>query len=200
MGRGYRLLFLRPARRRNRFAPPVALCRTGGASPGASRAFVPPVPGTEPTPRRSAFPCRGVPPTPPRAGGQTPVTRAQTPPPHRSISPESAGYLLKIVSLDPCTRSARMRYQCVTPVRREPVAKRRSARQREAKRRREEMRREAAFPRCPICNAKMPSVITGRQVTCGADRCKRERRRRMTRARVARFRTRRRARDVPTTP
>ena len=81
-----------------------------------------------------------------------------------------------------------------------PVAKRRSARQREAKRRREEARREAATPRCPICNARMPSVLTGRQVTCGADRCMQERRRRMTRARVARFRARRRARDrdIPT--
>ena len=49
------------------------------------------------------------------------------------------------------------------------MARHRSPRQREAKRRREEARREAATLRCPVCNDRMPSVVTGRQVTSVAN-------------------------------
>ena len=47
-------------------------------------------------------------------------------------------------------------------------------------------------PWCVICDEPLPPIITWRQVTCGEDSCRQERRRQMTRERVARWRAHRR--------
>ena len=188
------LPFLRPARPNaapadaSDSAHLASYAASAARPPAAFPAFVPPFQGTETEPHRSAFPCRGVPRTSSQTGFQSTAGRRETPSPTPPDISSRCWIGTKNSLLGP------VHLKCANALQRfgEPVARRRSARQREAKRRREEARREAASPRCPVCNAKMPSVLTGRQVTCGADRCMRERRRRMTRARVARFRTRRR--------
>ena len=93
----------RRTRRRKRFGPFVIVCRAAAHPSAASPAFASPFQATETEPHRSAFPCQDVPRTSSRTGFRSPPGRRGTPPPPRSISPESAGYLLKIVSLDPCT-------------------------------------------------------------------------------------------------